>query len=60
MQDVNQRGTSRWTMLRAGAASGTASALGAAGVLAASDQPSGDDAITALTTRRHSLRKLSP
>jgi hypothetical protein len=35
MQHVNQQGTTRRTMLRAGAAAGTAAALGAAGILAA-------------------------
>ena len=35
MHDVNQQGTARRTMLRAGAAAGTAAALGAAGLFAA-------------------------
>jgi hypothetical protein len=35
MQHVNQQGTTRRTMLRAGAAAGTAAALGAAGIFAA-------------------------
>jgi hypothetical protein len=35
MQHVNQQGTTRRTMLRAGAAAGTAAALGAAGLFAA-------------------------
>lgn len=35
MQNVNQQGTTRRTMLRTGAAAGTAAALGAAGIFAA-------------------------
>jgi hypothetical protein len=35
MQHVNQQGTTRRTMLRAGAAAGTAAALGAVGIFAA-------------------------